>query len=200
MEKESKSSGYLREILQWIQAIIFAVVISLLIRGFVFERVLVDGPSMEHTLTTGDNLILYKLGYYFSPPKRGDIVVLQVNEGVIGFLPFLKNVPFFKKALPDLTEIDYIKRVVGVPGDTVEFKDGKVYVNGSILNETYAEGPTYGSEGKTKIEKNKVYVLGDNRLDSRDSREIGMVDFDKIRGKAILRIWPFRHAGSIYRN
>ena len=187
-----KSNEVAKEIIQWLEAIVFAVLISLLIRGFIFETVLVDGPSMEDTLVSGDRLILYKLGYFFEPPKKGDVVVLQVLEGTLRYLPVLKDLPFVKRAIPDITEIDYIKRVVAVPGDTVEFKDGAVYVNGERLKEVYSKGPTHGPNKAVKVKENKVFVLGDNRLDSRDSREIGQIDFDKIRGKAVFRIWPLK--------
>jgi len=198
MTDNARKINYKKEILQWVEAIIIAVVISMLIRGFVFETVLVDGPSMEKTLSSGDRLILFKAGYYFSPPKRGDIVVLQVHEGTLSFMPLLEKLPIFKKAIPDLTEIDYIKRGIGVPGDTIEFKDGFVYVNGERLVEPYVQGLTYGMERPIKVEENKVFVMGDNRLDSRDSRDIGLIDYDRIRGKAILRIWPLKAFGSIY--
>jgi signal peptidase I len=193
MAHKNKPEDYVREILQWIKAIVLAVIVSLIIRGFVFETVLVEGSSMENTLTTGDRLILYKLGYYFSPPAKGDVIVIQVREGTFNNLPLLNKMPFVKKALPDLSEIDYIKRVIGVPGDIVEFKEGDVYVNGEKLNEQYIKGPTYCGEEKIEVKEYKVFVLGDNRLDSKDSREIGLIDFDKIRGKVILRIWPPRH-------
>ena len=196
----NKASGLdiLNEILNWIEAIAFAVVISLLIRGFVFETVVVDGSSMENTLQSGDRLILYTLGYYFTPPKRGDIVVLQVREGMLKFIPFLEEFPLFKKAIPDLTEIDYIKRVVGVPGDTIEFIDGKVYVNGDPMREPYSNGETFAGMSKITVEENTVFVMGDNRKNSRDSRELGLVPYNRIKGKAIFRIWPLKKSGSIY--
>jgi signal peptidase I len=193
MANKNKSEYYVKEALQWIKAIVLAVIISLIIRGFVFETVLVEGSSMENTFTTGDRLILYKLGYYFSPPAKGDIIVIQISEGAFSKFPLLNKMPFVKKALPDLSEIDYIKRVIGVPGDIVEFKEGAVYVNGEKLNEQYAKGPTYCEKEKIEVEEHKVFVLGDNRLDSKDSREIGLIDFDKIRGKVILKIWPPKH-------
>lgn len=189
----------INEIIQWVEAIAIAIVISFLIRGFVFETVIVEGPSMENTLATEDRLILYKLGYYFSMPRRGDIVVLEVHEGVLNSIPFIKRLPIVKNAIPDLTEIDYIKRVIAVPGDKLEFKDGSVYVNGQKLKEDYAKGITHGPSGIIEVENNKVFVMGDNRLDSRDSREIGQISCDRIRGKAVFRIWPFKRIGSIYK-
>ena len=197
MEKDNKNACF-REIILWIETVVFAVLISLLIRGFIFETVLVDGSSMENTLCSGDRLILYKLGYHFKAPKTGDIIVLQVHEGALKYFPFLKNLPFVKKAIPDVDEVDYIKRVVAVPGDTIEFKDGYVYVNGKKLDEPYVKGVTNGPYTSIKVGENKVFVLGDNRSNSRDSREIGLIDFDKIRGKAVFRVWPFSEVGSVY--
>lgn len=195
MSMTKESSKYTNEILQWIEAVLFAILVSLFIRGFIFETVLVDGPSMEDTLLSGDRLILYKAGYYFSPPKRGDIIVLQVHAGAFENLPLIKNLPFIKKAIPDMSEIDYIKRVIAVPGDVVEFLDGDVYVNGEKLEETYSKGPTNGPDTPIHVGENQVFVMGDNRPDSRDSRNIGLIDYDKIRGKAVFRIWPFKRMG-----
>lgn len=191
----------IKEILGWVQAIIFAIIISLLIRAFIFETVYVDGSSMESTLKTGNRLVLYKLGYFFSPPKKGDIVVLQVNEGTFRFLPFLNKLPFAKRTIHTLGETDYIKRVIAVPGDEVDIKEGFVYINNIKQNELYVEeGTTYrrSVDFPLIVEENKVFVLGDNRQNSRDSREIGLVDFDKIKGKAIFRIWPLKCFGKIY--
>jgi len=205
MGTREKTQGYIlfKEILGWIEAIVLAVVISLLVRAFVFETVYVDGSSMEHTLSSGDRLILYKLGYFFSPPKRGDIVVLQVNEGTFRHFPFLNKLHIVKRALHGIDETDYIKRVIGVPGDEVDIRDGYVYINNEKLEEPYVgEGITYAGsiDLPIKVEEGTVFVLGDNRQNSRDSRELGLIEYDKIKGKAVYRVWPLDSFGSIYKN
>lgn len=196
MARENQST-YLKELWQWIQAILFAIIIAFLIRGFIFEPVLVQGESMKSTLSTGERLIVYKLGYYFTPPQKGDIVVLQIQEGASRILPFLRNLPFVKKVIPDLEEVDYIKRVIAVPGDKIEIRDGKVFVNDKMLDEPYAIGFTSGLEKTVQVPPNKVFVLGDNRENSRDSREIGCIDYDRIKGKAVFRFWPVEEFGSL---
>ena len=201
--KEKTQKYIFKEFLGWLEAILLAVLISLLIRAFVFETVYVDGSSMEHTLSNGDRLILYKLGYFFSPPKRGDIVVLQVNEGTFRYFPFINKLPIVKRALHGIDETDYIKRVIGIPGDEVDIKDGYVYINNEKLEEPYVYGEaTYEGniELPVKVEEGTVFVLGDNRLNSRDSRELGLIEYDKIKGKAIYRVWPLDRFGSIYKN
>ena len=196
---ESKSPNYIKEILQWIQAVIFAVAIALLIRGFVFELVKVEGPSMENTLYTSQKLFVYKLGYMFSPPKRGDIIVLQYQEGIVRFFPYIDNIPFLRKTFPALNEVDYIKRVIALPDDTIDIRDGHVYVNGNLLDESYAKGLTYprGMTFPQIVPRNKVFVLGDNRENSSDSRQIGFIDYGKIKGKAVFRLLPITDFGKI---
>lgn len=197
---DNKSSGCLTELFQWIRIILVSVILAILLRAFVIEPVFVDGPSMQDTLSTGNRLIVYKLGYYFAHPQNGDIIVIKIKEGSIDNLPFIKSIPFLIKAIPIVDEVDYIKRVIGVPGDTIDIKDGYVYINGKKLIETYAKGATdsAGLTGSMMIPENKVYVLGDNRKNSRDSRQMGLIDINKIKGKAVLRIWPLDEFGSIY--
>lgn len=180
-----------KEILQWVEAILIAVVLAWLLRGFVFERAVVDGSSMADTLYNNENLIVYKLGYFFHPPKKGDIIVFEHQEGSFGF----KYLPF-----PNPGEVDYIKRVIAVPGDTVDITDdNRVIVNGVELEEPYAKGYTArnGSSFPITVPPNKLFVLGDNREYSSDSREIGLVDFEKVRGRAVLRIFPLDAFGRI---
>jgi signal peptidase I len=199
MTTEKKAISFIKELFQWIQAIALAVVIALLIRGFLFEPVYVDGESMENTLISGQRLLVYKLGYYFNEPKNGDIIVLRYQEGAGKDAFLLKKLPFLKKIIPDFQEIDFVKRVIGVPGDIVDIKNGFVYVNGEKLIEPYAKGATYTQhvEFPIMIPENKVLVLGDNRLNSRDSRHIGLIDYNQIKGKAVFRIWPFIDIGLI---
>ena len=151
---------------------------------------------MDTTLANGQNLFTFKAGYLFHPPKKGDIIVIIHQEGV--FKGFIRN--FVPVPIPG--EIDYIKRVIGLPGDLVDIKGGSVFVNGVKLVEPYAKGITdTGSKFKYPItvEKNTVFVLGDNREHSSDGREFGFVDFNKIKGKAVLRVYPFNEFGSIYK-
>lgn len=201
MEYQDTKVNYIKEIFQWVEAFLFAILIALLIRGFVLEPVYVDGPSMEPTLYTGQRLVVYKTGYYFAPPQRGDIVVLQYQEGITRFIPFLENLPLFKKALPSIREVDYIKRVIAVPDDTLEIRDGYVYVNGEKIDEPYIreQGATLGWDIQKPmiIPKNNVFVMGDNRQESRDSRQIGLIEFNRIKGKAVLRIWPLKEFGGM---
>jgi signal peptidase I len=190
-EPKKKSFSILKEILQWIEVIVIAVVIALLVRGFLFEPVEVIGQSMQDTLFTNQRLITYKLGYNFAPPKRGDIIVLEFKEGVLN-----KLLP-----LPDPNEIDYIKRVIGLPGDELDLRDGAVYLNGVKLDEPYAKGITLKQslDFPLKVPEKSVFVMGDNRQNSSDSRQIGFIAYSRIKGKAVFRIWPFKDFGNIYK-
>lgn len=177
--KEPKK-GFLREMLEWIVTILIAVVIAMIIKNFIFNIALVDGSSMLPTLTHGDRLIVWRLGY---EPKKGDIIVLQ-QEG--------KN--------------PYIKRVIATEGDTVDidYDAHTVSVNGEILNEDYILEPT-ALRGDVMypltIREDHVFVLGDNRNNSSDSRisAVGQVAEKDIMGKATIRLFPFNKIGSVYK-
>lgn len=201
---QNKETGILYEIWQWIKAILAAVLIALVIRGFIFEPVLVDGPSMEPTLYTGEKLILYKLGSFFHSPDRGDIVVVEINEGKFAFLKFLNKSNFAKKVLPTLIkEVDYIKRVIAVEGDEIDIKDGYVYINGEKIQEPYVQrdGATYIRTDVIafpyKVPAGEIIVLGDNRVNSKDSREIGPIPVESVKGEAVYRLWPFDKMGKL---
>jgi signal peptidase I len=177
--------------IEWVVVIVIALVIALLIRNFVFEPVLVNGPSMNNTLHTDERLILYKFGYLFSKPQKGDIVVIEINGGRYDYLP-----------LPDKERVDYIKRVIAVAGDEIKIQNGNVYVNNKLLNEPYIVGKTYYSGNpNTKfvhvVAKDSIFVMGDNRENSRDSRILGDIELSRVRGKATFRFWPFNNIGSL---
>ncbi len=183
------------------EAILIAVVIALLIRTYLFEPVIVHGSSMEGTLSTGERLIIYKLGYRFDRPQRGDIIVLKHGE-IVGYgSSALNKLPLIGSLIPLRNEIDYIKRVIALPGEEIDIKYGKVYINGKELDESYSKGITYEKSMKLPltVPKGSVFVLGDNRENSRDSREtnVGFIEFDKVKGKAVLRIWPIKRMGMI---
>jgi len=159
--------------------IAIALVIGILIVTFVGQRTIVYGVSMEPTLHHGDQLIVEKITTRFGSLHHGDIVTIYVPE----YLGEGK---------------DYIiKRVIGVENDTVEIKDGKVYLNDEVLDEDYINGtstsPVNPEYSSVKVPKGYVYVLGDNRLPgaSKDSRSIGLIDLKRVKGKALLRFYPF---------
>jgi len=143
------------------------------------KPIIVKKTSMEPTLYENDYLIVSKQAYtLFGEPKRGDIVVFPHQEG-------------------DVTEL-YIKRVIGLPGESVTIKDGLVFIDGQALEERYTkDGETNGDVRDYIVPAGKVYVLGDNRLVSVDSRSegVGCVSIDDITGKAMIRVYPFGKFG-----
>lgn len=201
-KKIGRNKSNFIEFLQWIEAVVIAIIIALLIRTFIFEPVMVQQMSMQNTLFEGQRLLVYKLGYYFSTPQKGDIIVFKYQDGPIAGSPFFKKVPLLGKLIPHRNELDYIKRVIAVPGDSVDIKDGYVYVNGKKLNEPYVKGITQKRSVEFPIQKvpeHKLFVLGDNRENSSDSRVFGLIDMDSVKGKAVFRIWPLNVFGGIYK-
>jgi len=194
-------SKFIKETFQWILAVILALLIAFAIRGFIFEPVIVQGESMKNTLSTGERLIVFKLGYYFKSPQRGDIVVLKYQDGIAGEFPFLRKLPFIQKMIPPISEIDYIKRIVALPGDIIDIRDGALYINDEKQEAPYAKGSTskgtYSFKYPLAIPQNMFFVMGDNREYSRDSREIGFIPLDRIKGKAVFRIWPLNSIGGL---
>lgn len=167
---------------EWIKSIALAVIIAILIKTFIFNTTYVLGYSMYPTLSEKDRLFTSKIEYYIGEPDRGDIVILKA---------------------PDDPDKDYIKRVVGVAGDIIELKDGRVFVNGEVLNEDYIEEGTYtypsdypNDKTKWEVSQGYVFVLGDNRgrNASKDSRYLGCIPLGSIKGKAFFRYYPFNES------
>ena len=151
-----------------IETAIMTVVIFLLVR-MAFQNFRIEGQSMETNLHHGQFLIVSKLVYYLHPPERGDVVVFHS---------------------PQNPRKDFIKRVVGLPGEDVEMREGAVYVNGVRVHETYISNPGNRSWGPEVVGEFEYFVLGDNRANSSDSRSWGMLDGDAIIGKAWVSYWP----------
>ena len=179
-EKKEKKSTTGKDILEML--IYFAVVIVsvLLIHQFVGQQIEVSGSSMESTLHNEDHLILEKISYEFGAPKRFDIVV---------FRPYS-----YEK------ETYYIKRVIGMPGETVQIIGSDIFINGEKIDERYGNNPIAdGGAAKEPItlDGDEYFLLGDNRNNSKDSRDtsIGAVKRDAIIGRAWIRIWPFKDFG-----
>ena len=159
------------EIKDWVVSIVIAVVLAMIIRTFVVELYLVDGPSMRPTLQHAQRLVVNKFIYHFRAPEKGEVLIFRY---------------------PKDPSRDFIKRVIAVPGDTIEIKDGNVFVNGELQNEDYILSKCRGDYPKSTIPEGHIFVMGDNRNNYEDSRfpDVGFVPFDLIKGKAMLVFWP----------
>ena len=159
----------MKEIKELIPYIVIVVVV-VLIRTFIITPVRVDGDSMKNTLKNGDILLLYKL----SSIDRFDIIVLDEEK--------------------DNEKI--IKRVIGLPGETVAIKKGKIYINDKVIDDEYAYGQT-SDYNKVTLRDDEYFILGDNRLISKDSRYFGPIKDNEIKGKIVFRLFPFTKIGTV---
>ncbi len=167
-----RAKGIVREVAE---TVVPAIVIALLIHIFLAQATRVYGQSMEPNLHSDMRLVVEKLSYRLHTPQRGDIVVLRVRPG----------------------DEMLIKRVIGLPGDQVEIHDGQVYVNGQALDEPYLNQETRGNLAPRVVPPLHVFVMGDNRRASNDSRSFGPVHVDNIVGRAWLSYWPPEAIGPI---
>ena len=178
MGKE-KSRGIAGEILSFLLYVVVVVGITFLIIHYVGQRTYVSGSSMENTLSDGDNLIVDKITYRFSDPKRYDIFVFPYQ--------YEENTYF-------------IKRIIGLPGETVQIVDGIIYIDGEALQESYGREVMKNSglaADPVTLGEDEYFVLGDNRNDSTDSRDpsVGKIKRNQIIGRAWVRIWPLSKIG-----
>ncbi|MDL2206239.1 signal peptidase I [Eubacteriales bacterium OttesenSCG-928-N13] len=183
-EEEPKKSGLSpkakKEIREWVSSIAFALIAFFLIRTFLFQVIAVKGDSMNSTLTDGDRMIVTVLDMKLGNPERGDVIICHYPNR-------------------DRDE-NFVKRVIGVPGDTVLMANGITYVNGEPLDETsYIDNPDIRSYGPYEVPEGYYFVLGDNRNNSSDSRNpnVGFIARDQFIGKARYVFFPFDHFGSI---
>ena len=171
----------IKELVGWIVSILLIVAVSYLIVTFVGQRTQVSGSSMETTLSVGDHLIVDKISYRFREPQRYEIVVFPYR--------YEKNTY-------------YIKRIIGLPGETVQIVDGYIYINGKQLDEHYGneiiEEAGMAAEPVT-LGEDEYFVMGDNRNNSQDSRvsDVGAIHRDELMGRAWIRIWPLDQFGVI---
>ena len=169
-ENEKKRSA-LRELISWVLVIVLSVGVALFLNGFVIVNARVTSGSMENTIMTKDRVLGLRFSYWLSEPERGDIVIFKY---------------------PDDESQNYIKRIIGLPGDTVEIVEGLVYVNGELLEEPYLWETPRGSFGPYEVPDDHYFMLGDNRNNSRDSRYWNnkYVSKEQILGKAYWIYYP----------
>ena len=181
--QKRKEESAVKEVLSWIITLALAVVAALFVKNYVLINANIPSGSMENTIMTGDRLFGYRLAYRQKDPERGDIIIFK---------------------FPDDETENYVKRVIGLPGEKVEIKDAKIYIDGSEipLQEDYLKEEWTVATGPYSFEvpKDSYLVLGDNRNNSYDARywDNTYVAKDKILGKAVFRYYPFDAAGSLY--
>ena len=171
--------SFIREI---VSTLIFIIAVTVIF-DLTIPRSLVDGQSMEPTLHDNDRLVINRVNYLFDKPQRGDVIVMNAvmpRDAAKGIM--------------------LIKRIIGLPGETVEMRDQQVYINGVILDEPYINEPcSFGNcrDAQWELGDDEFFVMGDNRNHSNDSRRFNAVPFNHIVGQAIFRYWPPMDIGII---
>lgn len=177
--KKEKSESW-----EWVKAIVIALILAFVIRTFMFASVVVDGESMQPTLEPNDKMIVNKIGFQLSEPERFDIIVFHAPGGN-----------------------DYIKRIIGLPGEELEYRDDTLYINQQPIAEPYLDElkENYSGElltgdftladvtSETVVPEDSYFVMGDNRRRSKDSRDIGAIMSEDVIGSASLTFWPIEN-------
>lgn len=205
----------LKDILEWFYCIIIAVILAVLVRFFIGTPTIVKQPSMYPTLKPDQRLILNRwFRTMAQSPSRGDIVTFEapsekyLSERVIDakkpVAVYNKNpqglINKFTYYVLELDKESYIKRVIGLPGERVEIKEGKVYINGKLLEEDYLQSGIVTEPGTYNnfiVPAGYVFCMGDNRTKSTDCRHFGCIPIDKLEGKVFIRFWPFDLFGKV---
>ena len=178
--------------------LLVAFVLAFLLRTFVVQVFYIPSQSMEPTLQVNDRMVVEKISYLFRDPKRGEIVVFEGERTDVPVeedtgTRVLRGVGQFLGVVPANAR-DFVKRVIGLPGDIVRIEDGRVFVNDVPLEEPYVAFEDIKTQGPYEVPEGKLFFLGDNRPNSSDSRyTLGYVDMDAVVGRAAVIIWPFEH-------
>lgn len=201
-----KNKSLIREIFEWVFCFFAAFVIAVLIRYFLFTPTLVSQTSMTPTVLDGERVLINRTVRTFkSPIFRGDIVTFEMPVATVNACGVYNEIDgFWEHLIHDVLEINkisFIKRVIGTGGDHVLIKDGDVYVNDMKLEQTYLpEGlktPIKGNFYDVDVPEGYIFVMGDNRSGSSDSREFGCIPLEKVEGRVTNRIWPLSKFGKI---
>jgi signal peptidase I len=178
-----KQRSQMRAIWEWVFVVVVAISAAMLIRVFLFQQYYIDGPSMQTTLMPEDRVLVNKMSYKLHDIHRGDVIV-------------------FDRVTNEVQHDDLIKRVLGLPGETLEIRSCIVYIDGVQVNEPYlnpeqtsqvepsARCGSHTDMAPIVVPEEMVFVMGDNRVQSFDSRDFGPIDTDKVRGRAFVVIWP----------
>lgn len=161
-----------------LESVVIAIILALIIRTFLFQFFWIPSRSMEPTLLIDDRIVVTRFSYWFSEPERGDVVVFKY---------------------PLEPKKDYVKRLIGLPGEKVQVINSKLYINDRLIEEPYLpQGLDFGDFGPIDVPPNKFFMMGDNRNNSSDSRVWGFVEKDLLIGKAQVIYWPLSRIGRVY--
>lgn len=161
----------------FVESLLIAVILALVIRFFIFQPFYIPSGSMEPTLLTGDRIIVSKFAYYFREPERGDVIVFKY---------------------PGDPKRAFVKRVVALGGETVAIRDSRLYIDGvAVVEEYLPAGVSYHDFGPLRVPEGNLFMLGDNRANSDDSRVWGYLDEDLVIGKALAIYWPVVRLGAV---
>ena len=178
-----KQRSQLRAVWEWVFVVVIAIGAAMLIRLFLFQQYYIDGPSMQTSLMPQDRVLVNKMSYKLHDIHRGDVIV-------------------FDRVTNQVQHDDLIKRVLGLPGETLEIRSCIVYIDGVQVDEPYlnpeqtsqiepsARCGSHTDMAPIEVPEDMVFVMGDNRVQSFDSRDFGPIDTDKVRGRAFVVIWP----------
>jgi signal peptidase I len=171
-----------RSFVGWLLLVAVGLTAAVLVKIHVAEPFYIPSPSMEPSLRPGDRVVVDKVRYRLGDPRRGDVVVFDKPADAGGSTQ-VKNL---------------VKRVIAVPGDEIEARDGLVYLNGKVLSESYLRGATVTTDiARQRVPEGRYWVMGDNRAVSEDSRLFGTIPESVILGRAIVRVWPASDIGWI---
>lgn len=194
-KKEKEKKTFKEELLSWVYTLLAALVIVTVIRTFFFEPIRVDGESMRNTLQDGDVVLVTKPEYWTGNYERGDIIICRYpnrNKESSFSLGGSFELTFTNHTL-------FVKRLIGLPGDKIEFRAGVLYVNDQMVDESDIDVyiPSTRSFGPIVLGADEYFVVGDNRGNSNDSRAVGPISEDMIVGHVNLVVWPLRNFGKV---
>ncbi len=204
--EEDKPAGPLAVLRETVVLIVLAVLLAVVFKTLLVQAFYIPSGSMEPTLDISDRVLVEKVSYRFGKPQDGDVIVFVHNE--LGGVPVDQPNPvsrFFiglgqAVGITPPSDRDFIKRVVGVPGDRLSCSGGRLYRNGAAVDEPYLAAGTTTDCGPVTVPPGKLYVMGDNRNNSQDSRVFGPIDRSTVVGRSFVRIWPFGRAGWLHRD
>ena len=206
-KEDERQPGFLAVVRETVVLVALAVLLAVVFKTFLVAAFSIPSGSMESTLNVSDRVLVEKVSYRFGDVQHGDVVVFVREEaGVEATGPSNPIAGFFSSlgqavGVVPPSDRDFIKRVVGLPGDTINCQGGKLVRNGQPVDERYLDPETETQScTRTTVGPGELYVMGDNRSNSQDSRAFGPIQEDDVVGRAFVRIWPLNHTGWLRRD